>query len=109
MMNFYRNWRTRHRHPVSFVLHVLAIPLLPAAGVLVVVQLANDAWALWWRPVGLLAASYLLQWIGHRIEGNDMGEWMVIKRALGLPCTPVSPRFTIEASKPKSSPKEAKA
>ena len=72
----------------------MAIPMLVATGVLIVVQLVEGAWSLWWRPVSLIALSYLLQWIGHWIEGNDMGEVILIKKALGRPYVAVSPRYT---------------
>lgn len=85
MLAIWTNWRERHMHPVSFALHAVAIPMLVVAGVLVVLQLAEGAWALWWRPAVLVVASYLLQWIGHTVEGNDMGEVILIKKLLGRP------------------------
>ncbi|GIK17328.1 MAG: hypothetical protein BroJett003_22920 [Planctomycetota bacterium] len=94
MPSWLDNWRMRHRHPVSLWLHLLAIPMLPVAGVLVIVQLIDGAWTLWWRPAGLFTLSYLLQWIGHRLEGNDMGEVILIKKFLGRPYVAVSPRFS---------------
>ena len=57
--------------------------MLPLAGVLAVVQLIQGRWDLWWRPVALLVTSYALQWVGHRIEGSDMGEGTLIRRWLG--------------------------
>jgi len=85
------NWLERHRHPGSLVLHLIGIPLTIAAVVLAGVQLAGWRWDLWWRPTLLLVVGYLLQWIGHRIEGNDMGEIILIKRALGKPYIAVAP------------------
>lgn len=90
MLAVWNNWRERHRHPISLALHVIAIPLLVLAGVLVVIQLIEGAWALWWRPALLLIVSYALQWIGHVVEGNDMGEVIVIKRLLGKPYVAVA-------------------
>jgi hypothetical protein len=87
-----RNWLERHQHPASLVLHGIGIPMTIAAVVLAGVQLAGGRWDLWWRPAGLLAAGYLLQWIGHRIEGNDMGEAILVKRWLGRPYVAVAPR-----------------
>ena len=66
--------------------------MLPLAGILAVLQLRQGAWDLWWRPVGLLVVSYILQWLGHRIEGNDMGEVVLIKKLLGRPFVAVAPR-----------------
>ncbi len=92
MPQWIESWLERHRHPASLVLHVLAIPMLPLAGLLTVVQLLDGAWSLWWRPVGLLVVSYFLQWVGHRIEGNDMGEVILIKKWLGRPYVAIAPR-----------------
>jgi len=38
-------------------------------------------------------AGYFLQWLGHRAEGNDVGEWAGIKRLLGLPYVAIAPRW----------------
>ena len=80
-------------------MHALAIPLLPIAGVLAVIQLIDGAWALWWRPAGLLIVSYAFQWAGHRIEGNDMGEVILLKKLLGRPFVDIAPRYrsTVQA------------
>lgn len=84
-------WLERHRHPASFWLHMVGIPLTVAAAGLAVVQLWYGLWGLWWRPVALLVGGYLLQWLGHRIEGNDMGEVIFVKKRLGKPYVAVSP------------------
>jgi len=92
MPNWLKQWRRRHLHPVSLALHVLAIPMIPLGGGLAVLQLADGAWSLWWRPITVLAISYGLQWIGHRIEGNDMGEVILIKKMLGRPYLAEAPK-----------------
>lgn len=88
-----RNWLERHQHPVSLMLHFIGIPLTVAAVVVAGVQLAQWRWDLWWRPVVLLVVGYLLQWIGHLVEGNDMGELILIKKWRGRPYVAVSPRY----------------
>lgn len=90
---WWRRYLARHQHPVCRLLHAVGVPLLAAALPLALVQLARGQWHLWWRPVGLLAISYLLQWVGHRIEGNDMGEIILIKKLLGRPFVAVGPRY----------------
>jgi len=87
------NWLERHQHPVSRGLHFFAIPLIPVAGLVAVSQLLEGAWGLWWRPVGLLAVSYAIQWVGHAIEGNDMGEVILLKKWLGRPYVAIAPRY----------------
>ncbi|MCU0702910.1 MAG: DUF962 domain-containing protein [Fimbriiglobus sp.] len=86
-----RNWLERHQHPVSFWLHMLGIPL----ALLAVPALFFFPWS--WC-LAAFVCGYVLQWIGHKIEGNDVGEFIPIKRALGLPVVAVSPRY--QASPP---------
>jgi len=97
MCGWLTRWLQRHQHPASLLLHLIGIPLALAAVILAGIQLLDWRWDLWWRPAALLAAGYLLQWIGHRLEGNDMGEIILIKRRLGRPYTAVSPRYRSRA------------
>jgi len=92
----------RHRHPASRALHALGVPLTLAALALAGYQLIHGRWDLWWRPVALLLGGYLPQWIGHRIEGNDMGEVILIKRWLGRPYVDISPRYSSTRTPPPS-------
>jgi hypothetical protein len=79
-------WLKRHRHTFNLAIHVLGIPMA-LAGVVCMFLLP------WYWGVGLFVGGYLLQFIGHQIEGNDVGEWAGIKRLLGLPYTGISPRW----------------
>jgi len=79
-----RNWLERHRSPFSFWIHMVGIPV--ALGGLLAFAFAPWQWAL-----TALAFGYLLQYVGHRVEGNDMGEWVAVKRLLGLPYVAVAP------------------
>jgi hypothetical protein len=87
------NWLQRHQNPVSFWLHLVGIPLTIAAIPLGIVQFMHDQWDLWWRPPALIVFGYALQWLGHVIEGNDMGEVILVKKWLGKPYVAVSPRY----------------
>jgi hypothetical protein len=51
----------------------------------------------WYWGVAALIAGYVLQYVGHLAEGNDLGEWAGIKRLLGLPYVGISPRWQTEA------------
>jgi hypothetical protein len=93
MPTWLQRWLERHQHPASRVLHAIGIPMLAAIPIVIAVQLAHDRWDLWWTPLALLVASYTLQWIGHRIEGNDMGEVILIKKWLHRPYVAVAPRY----------------
>ena len=83
------NWRLRHRLPVNFWLHMLGIPLAVTGVVLLIAWPLED----WYWGVSAIVVGYVLQYIGHSAEGNDVGEWAGIKRLLGLPYVSISPRW----------------
>ena len=72
------NWMSRHRHPVSFWLHMIGIP---ACFVAAPVMLAFQQW---WLGGVLFVGGYALQFMGHAIEGNRSGEEMLVRRILRL-------------------------
>lgn len=86
-------WLQRHQNRVSFGLHVIGIPLTIFALILAAVQLYELQWTLWWRPAALFVLGYGLQWLGHRVEGNDMGEVILIKKILGRPYVAIAPKY----------------
>ena len=53
-------------------------------------SIPQEGW--YWAAMALIA-GYVLQYVGHRVEGNDVGEWAAIKRLLGLPYVSISPRW----------------
>ncbi len=79
------NWLERHRHPFNFWIHLLGIPLA-------VVGIVLFFFVAWYWALAALVLGYGLQFLGHWVEGNDVGEWAAIKRLLGLPYVSVSPR-----------------
>src|SRR4030081_1050511 len=82
-------WKLRHQLPFNFWIHLIGIPLaLLVAPVLLLVA--------WYWALAAFVLGYLLQWIGHRAEGNDLGEWAGIKRLFGLPYVGISPRWNPE-------------
>ena len=81
-----RNWLARHRNAFNFWIHMLGIPLAVAGVVLLFV-------ADWYWGVAAVVAGYFLQWVGHRVEGNDVGELIPLKRLLGLPVVPIARQF----------------
>jgi Protein of unknown function (DUF962) len=81
------NWLERHQLAFNFWIHMFGIPLAFLGIFLLVTPVP------WYWGVGGFVLGYLLQWIGHMAEGNDLGEWAGIKRMLGLPYVGVSPRW----------------
>ena len=45
-------------------------------------------------PLGFRMSWWLLQWIGHKVEGNDVGEFIPVKKLLGLPYIAIAPQFS---------------
>jgi hypothetical protein len=101
----YRRWRSRHRHPFNFAIHLVGIPLA-VAGVVLFLALP---WSQWYWGASAFVLGYVLQYWGHRVEGNDVGEWAAIKRLLGWPYVSVSPRWQTGETGPASSPSETSA
>ncbi|QDU21481.1 Mpo1-like protein [Urbifossiella limnaea] len=81
-----RNWLTRHRNGFNFAVHMVGIPLAFAGVPLLFL-------AEWYWGAGAIVLGYFLQWVGHRVEGNDVGELIPLKRLLGLPVVAVAPQY----------------
>jgi hypothetical protein len=96
-----RNWRERHRLPFNFAIHLIGIPL----ALLGLLLLFFD----WRWGVGAFVLGYFLQYLGHRAEGNDVGEWAAIKRLLGLPYVGIAPCWQPTADPPPSVSREPRA
>jgi hypothetical protein len=86
-----RNWLVRHQNPFNYRIHLVGIPLAFAGIPLLFL-------AEWYWGVGAVVAGYLLQWVGHRVEGNDVGEFIPVKRMLGLPVVAIAPRYQSPAT-----------
>src|SRR5438445_7192444 len=80
------NWRERHRHPFNFAIHLLGIPLA-------VIGVALLFFLPWYWGVAAFVLGYGLQFAGHAVEGNDLGEWAGIKRLLGWPYVGIAPQW----------------
>jgi hypothetical protein len=84
---FVKNYIERHQHPVNQVLHLIGVPLTFVVSVVFLCQ------GLGWWALGAFLGGYVLQFVGHAIEGNDAGETILVKRALGLPFIDIVPRI----------------
>ncbi len=78
MKNPIANWLKRHRNPTSFWLHMLGIP---ACFVVTPILLIAKQW---WLGVVFFVGGYVLQFVGHMIEGNRSGEEMLVRRILRI-------------------------
>ncbi len=68
------------------MLHIIGVPLTFVVSVVLLIL------GLGWWALGAFVGGYVLQFIGHAIEGNDAGEVVLIKRILGLPYTEFGPQ-----------------
>ncbi|MEZ6129625.1 MAG: DUF962 domain-containing protein [Planctomycetaceae bacterium] len=79
---FLNNYLPRHRNRINQRLHAVGIPL----SFLVAPALAIGG-AAWYWHVGCFVSGYVLQFVGHAVEGNDAGEVVFVKKMLGMPYT----------------------
>ena len=70
---FLRDYASRHQHPWSRVLHLVGVPLAPCLFLYLLVR------GRWPAAAAAFVAGYSLQWLGHRLEGNELGELTLIK------------------------------
>lgn len=85
LKRMWHNYLQRHRHPLNRGLHIVGVP----------VTFLGTPYALlvhnWWLAAGCFFGGYLLQFLGHRIEQNDPGEVILLKKLLNLPFTEFGP------------------
>jgi len=77
MGNPISNWRRRHRNATNFWLHMFGIvACFLVAPALVVFRF-------YWLALAVFVTGYILQFIGHLVEGNRSGEEMLLRRIFG--------------------------
>jgi hypothetical protein len=85
------NWIERHRHPTSFVLHMVGIPPTILGVILIPVYVYTISPSLFLFSLALFVGGYLVQFLGHAIEGTDPGEVIYFKRKLGMRYVDIAP------------------
>jgi hypothetical protein len=76
VVRFIEDYRARHSYWPNALLHVIGIPLTIGALYL--------AWRQQWlAAAGALVGGYLLQSLGHRLQGSEVGEMALIRRLVG--------------------------
>lgn len=86
------NWLERHRDPVSFVLHMLGIPPTIVGVLMIPIYVYVWSFQLFLLALALFVGGYLLQFLGHALDGSDPGEIIMFKRKLGLSYVEIAPR-----------------
>ncbi len=84
-----QNWLSRHRNSFNFAIHMIGIPLALLVAPVMLFLLP------WWWALAAFVGGYVLQAIGHRVEGNDVGEFIPLKRMLGLRTVAIGPRYAL--------------
>lgn len=62
----------RHKHPVNAALHIVGVPSVFVGIYDLFVKQPELGW-------GLIVFGYLLQYLGHKAQGNEVGEVTLIK------------------------------
>lgn len=70
---FVADYLSRHRNPWSRLLHLVGVPLAPFYFLCLLFRGEFPA------AGAAFVTGYGLQWLGHRIEGNEVGEWTLLK------------------------------
>ena len=87
-----RYWMSRHEGALSFTLHMVGIPPTIMGVLLMPAYLALRSWPIFWLASGLFVGGFLVQFLGHALEGTDPGEVIMVKRRLGMRYVEVAPR-----------------
>jgi hypothetical protein len=84
-------WLERHRNPISFVLHMIGIPPTILGVLLIPVYVYCLSLPIFLFALALFVGGYLVQFLGHALEGTDPGEVIYFKRKLGLNYVDIAP------------------
>ena len=86
-----QDWMERHRDPASFTLHMIGIPPTILAVLMIPIYGLLLSAPLFLLALMLFGGGYLVQFLGHAIEGSDPGEIILLKRQLGWPYVDIAP------------------
>ena len=82
---FVRNYVARHQNRANQLFHLVGLPVTFVVPVVLLIQ--QEAL---WAGVAFVV-GYVMQFVGHAIEGNDAGELILIKKLLGKPYQEFAP------------------
>lgn len=77
-----QDWIARHRQPVNFALHIVAIPLTILGVLYIPVYLTLLSLPVFVLSFILFDGGYLVQFLGHAIDRTEPGEVTIVKRML---------------------------
>ena len=85
LTRFARNYIARHRNRANQLLHLIGVPMTFVVSIILLTR-DQPMWA-----GAAFVGGYVLQFIGHAIEGNDAGELILVKKMLGKPYREFAP------------------
>jgi uncharacterized membrane protein YGL010W len=74
------DWLDRHRHPGNLLLHIVGIPLTLAGFLLTPIFVCLFSLPVLVFSLSLFVVGYLLQFLGHAVDGTVPGELLAVKR-----------------------------
>ncbi len=74
------NWIERHRDPRSFALHLLGIPGTILGVLLLPIYVLLMSFSLFLVALALFVGGFLLQFLGHALDGSEPGEIKALRR-----------------------------
>ncbi|AGA27370.1 Mpo1-like protein [Singulisphaera acidiphila] len=86
-----QGWMARHQDPTSFVLHMIGIPLTILGILMIPIYTYLFSLPVFLFSVVLFVGGYMIQFLGHALEGTDPGEVILLKRKLGWSYVDVAP------------------
>ncbi|HMB02363.1 MAG TPA: Mpo1-like protein [Isosphaeraceae bacterium] len=86
-----QGWMERHRDPASFALHMVGIPPTILGVLMIPIYVLLVSGPLFLVALALFVGGYLIQFLGHALQGTDPGEIILLKRKLGRPYVDVAP------------------
>jgi uncharacterized membrane protein YGL010W len=77
-----QDWLARHSRPVSFACHIVGIPLTLIGALLVPVYVWLISVPIFGFSLALFVGGYLLQFLGHALEGTEPGEVAYLRKKI---------------------------
>ena len=85
------NWMERHRNPLSFALHMVGNPPTILGVLFIPIYVYCLSVPIFLLALALFVGGYLVQFLGHALEGTDPGEVIYFKRKLGMSYVDIAP------------------
>jgi hypothetical protein len=93
-MHVIDNWMERHRNPTSFVLHMIGIPPTILGVLLIPVYVLLVSIPIFLLALGMFVGGYLIQFVGHAVDGTEPGEIAFLRRKFGWSYAGIAPAAT---------------